>query len=74
MIALMPVGSNQTELKLNNGTVVFFSYQTPVGARIANEYYKTTQKYSRTTSKHLSRWAGENAIEKPQSFFDNLAA
>ena len=62
---LKQIGSNMTELYLNNGTIVLFSYETPVA------YYKpqhdgiftpgidlakTKQWYSNTTSKHINKW------------------
>ena len=58
------VGSNQTELTLEDGTQVFFSYETPVCIRtVAMNLGKkqtrvcvTTEKYSRTTSKHINNW------------------
>ncbi len=73
-----PIGANQTELTVANGgdkTTILFSYKTPVAANISGKFYKTEQKWSRTTSKHISRWLGDVAAEiKPQSFFDNLAS
>lgn len=61
---LKQVGSNQTELELNDGTLVFFSYETPVAARLSRGYapafggesVKTSKKWSRTTSKHINQW------------------
>jgi hypothetical protein len=50
------LGLNKSEVHLDNGTVVFFSYRTPVAAVHDSVYYRTTQKYSPTTSKHVSRW------------------
>ena len=68
------VGSNQTELWLENGTVVFFSYETPVCAYIPNRgHVKTNQKYSVTTSKHINKWLeGSNFEMVDQSVLDNL--
>lgn len=79
---LQQVGSNQTKLVLNDGTEVFFSYETPVAALVREEtlegtrwhQYKTDTYYSRTTSKHINQWnprGGAYGI-KPQSFFDAL--
>ena len=53
---LKQIGSNQTVL-LINGTVVFFSYETPVAARLAcGALIRTETKYSVTTSKHINKW------------------
>ena len=72
-MTLNVIGSNQTELNIANG-VVLFSYNTPVAARIDGTYYVTEQKYSRTTSKHINAWVGlAQTTVKPQSFFDNLS-
>jgi len=50
------IGSNQTELDLGFAQV-FFSYETPVAARITDgSLIRTEQKYSVTTSKHINRW------------------
>ena len=67
---IKPIANNQTELHLN-GNVFFFSYETPVAALIAGKYYKTEQKFSVTTSKHINKWVENVKCEtKPQSFFD----
>ena len=51
------IGSNQTELEYSDGTKIFFSYSTPV-AGWNNEvgYFRTTKKYSRTTSRHINKY------------------
>jgi hypothetical protein len=50
------IGSNQTELDLGFAQV-FFSYETPVAARITDgSLIRTEQRYSVTTSKHINRW------------------
>jgi len=54
---LRQLAANQTEVALDNGAVVFFSYETPVAARTSSgQYIRTEQKYSVTTTKHLNRW------------------
>jgi len=66
-------GSNMTELRLGNGTTVLFSYETPVAAGTVDGWFKTEQHYSRTTSKHITKWLeGIKPQVKPQSFFNNL--
>lgn len=71
---LKTLGSNKTELHLDNGAVVFFSYNTPVAAQLAEGgFVKTNRKWSVTTSKHISQWlAGRNAQEIDQSVLDNM--
>jgi hypothetical protein len=56
---LTPIASNQTELNLNNGTQVFFSYKTPVAAYVPSQGYIRTDKFwSTTTSRHINKWLG----------------
>lgn len=68
------VGSNQTELRLGNITI-FFSYTTPVAAHIPGKgYFRTSRKYSVTTSKHINRWLdGARAETRDPDFFQALA-
>lgn len=73
-MTLTNIGSNQTEISLANGDRLFFSYSTCVAARVSGKFYRTAQKWSATTSKHVSKWLdGRNAENKEQSFFDVLA-
>ena len=54
---LRQLGSNQTEISFNNGTSIFFSYETPVaGHDLIKGYFKTGTYYSRTTSKHINNY------------------
>lgn len=74
MAKISPVGSNMTVLHGKKYDVLF-SYETPVAAKDikTGEVFKTSKKWSATTSKHISKWlAGEKASEKPQEFFDDL--
>jgi hypothetical protein len=62
-LILKHVGRNQTELSRNsefaNDIVVFYSYETPVAAFLAGRgYFRSTKTYSRTTSKHITKWLG----------------
>lgn len=69
---LRNAGSNQTEVEIH-GNIVFFSYQTPVAANVNGKFYRTEQRHSVTTSKHINRWLdGRNADLKPQEWFDKL--
>ncbi len=71
------IGANQTEVQLSDHyeTQIFFSYEQAVCVRNVNGCFVTTEKYSRTTSKHINKWvAGLSNIIKmvPQSKIDNL--
>jgi hypothetical protein len=68
---LKPLASNKTELTLADGTQVLFSYQTPVACWRNGEYFKTSKKWSNTTTRHVNSWV-HLATEKPQEYFDNL--
>ena len=71
---LRPIASNMTQLDLNDGTSVLFSYSTPVACLTDNGYYRTATKWSVTTSRHINKWlGGVLAKEQPQQFFDELA-
>ena len=64
--------ANATELHFKNGNIFFFSYDTPVAARINSKYYKTSEYHSATTRRHINRFLhGDtvNATAKPQYFF-----
>ena len=72
---LRQIASNMTQLDLDNGYQVLFSYQTPVACLSDNGYYRTSQKWSVTTSRHINKWLdGVLAKEQPQSFFDGLVS
>jgi len=75
---LNPIKANMTELEVN-GMTILFSYKTPVAVCIMNNEgrhlvnYRTSYKWSNTTTRHINQWLGEAvATEKPQEFFDNL--
>ena len=67
---LLNLGNNMTELTVNN-IKVLFSYNTPVACWQNGEFFKTSKKWSSTTSKHINSWV-HLATEKPQDFFDDL--
>ena len=70
---LRPIASNMTQLDLNNGYQVLFSYQTPVACLSDNGYYRTSKKWSVTTSRHINKWlGGVLAKEQPQQYFDEI--
>jgi hypothetical protein len=72
---LKPLGANRTELTLPTGAVVFFSYQTPVAAQLAQGgFVRTAEHYSVTTSRHINQWLdGRIAATVPQSEINTIA-
>ena len=71
------IGANQTEVQLSDHyeTQIFFSYEQAVCVRNADGCFVTTEKYSRTTSKHINKWVANlsNIIKMfPQSDIDNM--
>lgn len=76
---VQPIGSNQTEVSLADGTEVLISYQTPVAALVPGKgWIRTATKWSVTTSKHINRWLAENCggdvATVPQWELDQLVA
>lgn len=70
---LNAIGPNQTEITFPNGNTVFFSYNTPVAARVKGQYFVTDHKWSKTTSRHITAWLGAvSPTTKPQPWFDSL--
>ena len=60
---LQQLGSNQTLLVMPQGEEFLFSYETCVAGFTPGEgYFKTSTKFSRTTSKHINQYLeGVNA-------------
>ncbi len=71
---LKPIAANRTQLNLNDGTQIFFSYETPVAAKLPNyDYIRTATKWSSTTTRHINQWLeGVHADEVPQNKLDEL--
>ena len=63
MMKLKVIGPNQTEITMG-GKVLFFSYDTLVIVRDLNERvcYCTSEKYSKTTSKHFNTYIKKEGI------------
>jgi hypothetical protein len=69
MICLKQIAPNMTVLR-RNGNQILYSYETPVAVYDAKEckYMKTEYKWSRTTSRHITKWLdGVTAEPVPQS-------
>lgn len=73
------LGSNQTEVNVN-GVLVLVSYSTPVAAYVSclapaglpRGHFKTSKKWSQTTSRHINKWYSGDYEEKDQQWFENL--
>ena len=79
LMKLVPIKANQTELHLNDGTVVLFSYKTPVAGFTPDVgFFRTEEFFSTTTSRHINNYLrGEGLnpeeVEKvPQSQIDTV--
>ena len=71
---LKQIASNMTELTVNPSVTVFFSYETPVAARLAyGKLVRTEEWYSATTTKHINKWLkGCEARTVSQSHINSL--
>ena len=47
-----------------HGTVLLYSYETPVAGEDHNGKFRTDQFYSTTTSKHINKWLGGKTVGK----------
>lgn len=67
------IGSNQLEIQ-HGENLYLVSYQTPVAVYIKNAgYFRTTTKFSRTTSKHINKWLnGATAGDIPQNVLEDM--
>ena len=74
---LKQLGTNQTLVNYNDGTEVFFSYETPVaGFHEALGYVKTANWYSSTTTRHINKYLGNlvnEVVEVDQAIINSLA-
>jgi hypothetical protein len=76
---VQPIGSNQTQVSLADGTEVLFSYSTPVAALVPGKgWIRTAQQWSSTTTKHINAWLRKNCggtvQTVPQWDLDQLVA
>jgi hypothetical protein len=73
------IGSNMTEVRTED-KIILISYETPVAVFVRGvrqggqpDSYRTSKKWSATTTRHINKWLdGIKAEERPQEFFDNL--
>lgn len=66
------IGSNQIEIQ-HGANRFLISYKTPVAAYISGQgFFRTSTKYSRTTSKHINKWlTGASAQDIPQQIIND---
>ena len=71
---LTPLGSNRTQVEYNNGTLIFFSYKTPVAGYSRDlGFVRTEDYYSVTTSRHINQWLENVEAQKvSQETINNL--
>ena len=54
------IKANQTQVELNDGTIIFVSYETPVAAFVVGKgIIRTSKKWSQTTTRHINGWIKE---------------
>ena len=56
---------------------IMFSYNRPVASwNAVDGYYRTSEKFSKTTSRHITQWIGKETPSKimPQNWFEGLAS
>ena len=71
---VIPHGSNQTILKFNSCEVLF-SYQTPVAGFDGLTWFRTEEKFSKTTTRHIDKYLGTIEAEVvPQVNIESLLA
>jgi hypothetical protein len=66
------IGSNMTELVIGH-TRIMFSYSTPVAGQDDEGLFRTAQRYSSTTSRHINKYLGKDVGRVvPQAYIDSL--
>ena len=70
---IKPIGSNMTELQVLDMSILF-SYETPVAGYDGKGAFRTEQKFSATTSKHINKYLGGKDIGRTvsQSYITGL--
>jgi hypothetical protein len=70
---IKPIASNMTELQIL-GMSILFSYQTPVAGWDDKGAFRTEQKFSATTSKHINKYLGGKDVGRTvsQSYITGL--
>lgn len=72
------IAANQTEVTLENGNILFISYETPVAAFVSGRgIIRTSKKWSATTTRHINKFiqrtnSSSTITEVPQAELDNF--
>ena len=67
------IASNMTEATVNNITLLY-SYETPVAGYDEHGAFRTDEKFSRTTSKHINGYVPSTARVVPQVYIEGMVA
>ena len=73
---LTPIAANRNVVSYDDGTEVFFSYETPVaGYSTELGYVRTEQWYSSTTTRHINKYLdfAERVATVPQQTINELS-
>tara|TARA_R110000823_G_scaffold194520_1_gene325862 strand:+ start:214 stop:453 length:240 start_codon:yes stop_codon:yes gene_type:complete len=72
---IRPIGANKTEATVNNITLLY-SYETPVAGYDDQGAFRTDEKFSRTTSKHINQYLGGADVGRviPQADIEGMVA
>ena len=79
-LRLKQIGSNKTELTYRNDNgediSILFSYETPVAGYDDHGAFRTDEKFSVTTSKHINRYLGGKDVGRtiPQVDIEGMVA
>ena len=67
------IGSNMTELAIGQ-TRIMFSYSTPVAGQDDEGLFRTDQRYSNTTSRHINKYFGGKDVGRvvTEAYIDSL--
>jgi len=75
-LRLKQIGSNKTELTYRNEAgediTILFSYETPVAGYDEHGAFRTDEKFSRTTSKHINGYVPSTARVVPQAYIEGM--
>lgn len=58
-VFLKSLGTNVNQVTIGNKQILF-SYETPVALHLMGTgFFKTAERFSKTTSKHVNQWLGD---------------